>query len=134
MTKIAAALAGLVLAAAGVASVQLLAAGEPAGASPLTLGTTAGTTTAETAGIVTTGATATVDTAADVSGPCDEAEHADDPRCAPGAVDDDRSGTRGGDDDDRAEADDSSGRSGGDDDHDDHDEDDDRSGSNSGRS
>ena len=69
--------------------------------------TTGETTTAETTtGETTTGAT-TTNEAEDVSGPCDEAEHADDPRC-----------TGGGEDADR--------------DHDD-DEDDDRSGSNSGR-
>jgi hypothetical protein len=37
----------------------------------------------------------------DLSGPCDEAEHANDPRCAgaaaPAAADDDRGGDRGGD-------------------------------------
>lgn len=61
----------------------------------------------------TTFASTTEDDSGDVSGPCDEAEHAGDPRCAGGLAppeDDDA-------DDDR-------------DDHDDHD---DRSGSNSGR-
>jgi hypothetical protein len=56
----------------------------------------------------------------DVSGPCDEAEHAGDPRCSGAGVeddDDDQSGPGGGDDDRRG---------GGNDDED-------RSGSNSGR-
>jgi hypothetical protein len=80
-------------------------------------GTTTGrTTTAETTTAVTTTTATTTTETEDVSGPCDEAEHADDPRCTGIAA--------GGDDDDR----------GGDDDHgdDDH-QDDDRSGSNSGR-
>lgn len=80
--------------------------------------TTQGTTTQET---TTSAATTTVeDEAADISGPCDEAEHANDPRCTDGADDD------GGDDDDR------SGRRGGDVETDDDNDDDDRSGSNSG--
>ena len=89
---------------------------------------TSGATTSGT----TTGAT-TTNHADDVSGPCDEPEHATDPRCtgAAGAQADDD-----GDDDDRAEDDDHGrhhGR-GGDDDHgDDHGGDSDRSGSNSGR-
>ena len=78
-----------------------------------------GATTA--AGTTTTTGTTTTDEAEDVSGPCDEAEHADDPRCAGGVA-------TGGDDD----GDDDHGERGGDDDHDD-DDDEDRSGSNSGR-
>jgi hypothetical protein len=79
--------------------------------------TTAGTTTAAT--------TAGTTTAGDISGPCDEAEHRNDPRCTGGAAaDDDNSGPGGGgddgDDDDRGEDDDG-------------DDDDDRSGSNSGK-
>jgi hypothetical protein len=63
----------------------------------------------------------------DISGPCDEAEHANDPRCVGGALDDDRGGNSG------------PGRSDADDDDDDHGGrghdggGDDRSGSNSGR-
>jgi hypothetical protein len=46
----------------------------------------------------------TTDDPSDVSGPCDEAEHRNDPRCAAGAASDDNSGqshgrNRGGDDD-----------------------------------
>lgn len=69
-----------------------------------------GATTA--AGATTTTGTTTTDEADDVSGPCDEAEHADDPRCTGGVATD------------------------ADDDHDDNDDDnddEDRSGSNSGR-
>ena len=116
-----------------------------------------GTTTDDT----TTGAT-TTDDAGDVSGPCDEAEHRNDPRCAGttvpapapavtgGTTTDDDAGDISGPcdeaehrndprctgaanlDDDRDD-DDRSGR--GDDDHgnDDDEDDDDRSGSNSGR-
>jgi hypothetical protein len=48
-----------------------------------------------TTGATTTGATTTVRTVEDVSGPCDEAEHRNDPRCTGGAAraerrDDDR--------------------------------------------
>jgi hypothetical protein len=85
------------------------------------------TTSGET---TTTNETATLGTTTnetqDVSGPCDEAEHADDPRCTgaePG--DDDRQG-RGGDDDRRGRDDDGKRNQN---DHDDND----RSGSNSGR-
>ncbi|HUP33255.1 MAG TPA: hypothetical protein VM184_09510 [Gaiellaceae bacterium] len=74
--------------------------------------TTTGTTTART---TTTGA------GVDISGRCDEAEHADDPRCTGGVTggndrDDDHSGPGRGGDDDR-----------------DDDDDEDRSGSNRGR-
>jgi hypothetical protein len=56
----------------------------------------------------------------DISGPCDEAEHANDPRCTGSTTDDDRSG-RGSDDDDRSghgddDRDGSSGRGSDDDD------------------
>ncbi len=70
-------------------------------------------------------AAATTSTVGDVRGPCDEAEHRNDPRCT-GAGEDDRTG-RGGDDHDNGTAD-----RGGDDDDNDNDNDD-RSGSNSGR-
>ena len=85
------------------------------GGATMTGATTTGTTTT---GSTTTGATPTGGTTTggddDLSGPCDEAEHANDPRCT-GA------GGGGDDHDDRD-----------DDDHGDRD-DDDRSGSNSGR-
>ena len=83
--------------------------------------TTQRTTTAAT----TTAATTTVEDEVeneveDVSGPCDEAEHANDPRCAGGATtgddddgDDDRSGAnKGSDDDDGGDDDDNDDRSG----------------------
>ena len=120
MTKLIAILAGGLLLGAGVASVQLLGSSSPARAA----GTTAGST--ETVTVTTPAPVATTPAAVDVSGPCDEAEHATDPRCT-GA------GAAETDDDDRAEPDDRGGHQGrgGDDRHgDDHD---DRSGSNSGR-
>jgi hypothetical protein len=54
----------------------------------------------------------------DISGPCDEAEHANDPRCTGSAPSDDGSGRHSGGDDDsgRQGGDDDSGHSGGDDD------------------
>jgi hypothetical protein len=71
------------------------------------------TGTTETTGTVTTTATTATGTVEDISGPCDEAEHANDPRCTGPAVtaDDDNSGHGGGDDDH-----DNSGHGGGDDD------------------
>jgi hypothetical protein len=62
----------------------------------------------------------------DVSGPCDEAEHANDPRCTGAATSTDDRGRDDGATDDRSGSD--SGRGGGDDDS----GGDDRSGSNSG--
>jgi len=95
-------------------------------------GTTTGTTTgdAATTGATTTDVTRTGRTTTlggDISGPCDEAEHRNDPRCTGAAGDDDNSGPGSGDDrdDDRE---DNSGPGSGDDR-----DDDDRSGSNSGR-
>jgi hypothetical protein len=75
----------------------------------------------------TTVATTTATLGEDVRGPCDEAEHANDPRCTgiAAAGDDDRSGPGGREHDDDA-GDDHSGPGRGPDD-------DDRSGSNSGR-
>ena len=87
--------------------------------------TTSGTTTDdEPASVPAPAPATTTDDGEDISGPCDEAEHANDPRCTGGAADDDR----GGDGDD-------SGRgSGRDDDNDDDDDShEDRSGSNSGK-
>jgi hypothetical protein len=75
--------------------------------------TTAATTTGREAG-------------EDVSGPCDEAEHANDPRCTGAATSTDDRGRDDGATDDRSGSD--SGRGGGDDDS----GGDDRSGSNSG--
>ena len=79
--------------------------------------------------------TTTGDDAGDISGPCDEAEHANDPRCTgaaptdssgpgPGGQDDDNSGPGGGDEDnsgpgsgdDEGEEHDNSGPGNGDDD------------------
>src|SRR5215210_2253061 len=84
----------------------------------------------------TTGATGTTETTPptsteageDVSGPCDEAEHADDPRCTGGATttDDDRRGRGRDHAEDDGRADDHGGRGRGDDGGED------RSGSNSG--
>jgi hypothetical protein len=136
--KLIAILAGALLMGGGIAAVQLVGSSDPAGAGTTSTGTTtvgtttldattAGTTTAETTTGLTTTTPAPAATGEDISGPCDELEHANDPRCTGGAVDDDRSGT-GGDGDDHD--DDRSGRGGGGDD----DHDDDRSGSNSGRS
>jgi hypothetical protein len=86
-----------------------------------TLGTTETSPTTETTDTTETETTPTTTTEApgDISGPCDEAEHANDPRCTVGVVpreDDDHSGRgRGGDD-----FDDHSGRGRGGDDFDDH--------------
>jgi hypothetical protein len=93
--------------------------------------TTLGTTTLDTTTGAATTAGGTTTTGDDISGPCDEAEHANDPRCTGAAGGDDDNSGPGSGDDDRDDRDDrdNSGPGGGDDDRDD----DDRSGSNSGR-
>lgn len=70
--------------------------------------TTDTTTTATTSGTTTSGTT----TSADISGPCDEAEHRNDPRCTGGAAtddggdyEDDRSGPNRDSDDDAGDDD-----------------------------
>jgi hypothetical protein len=97
-------------------------------------GTTTGATTAATTAATTTddivignAPAATTTNGVDISGPCDEAEHANDPRCTGTAAaddgDHDNSGSGSGDDNDR---DDNSGHGSG------HDNDDDNSGHGSG--
>ena len=112
-------IAAAVLATGAWAGTSLLDDSDPARTVSLQGATTGATTTAATTAATTTGAE-------DISGPCDEAEHANDPRCTGGARSDDSSGRSG--DDDRGD-DDRGGNDnrGGDDDHED------RSGSNSGR-
>ena len=127
----------------GVLSLALLGTGvlvgvaggldsEPVRSVSLPGSTTGNTTTGDTTtGRTTTGTT--TDDAGDISGPCDEAEHRNDPRCTGTGEREDNSGPRsGGDDRDDDREDNSGPGSGGDDDRDD-DNDDDRSGSNSGR-
>ena len=118
-------LVGVALVAGGIAAAQLTAGNDPEPRLSLASASVPGTTIAETTG--TTGATTTAaSTVEDVSGPCDEAEHANDPRCTGAAT----TTTRGDDDradDDRQGSNRGSGGGGDDDDHDD-----DRSGSNSG--
>ena len=91
------------------------------------------TTGRTTTGTTTVGATTTG--VEDISGPCDEVEHRNDPRCTGAGADDrdDNSGPGSGGDDGDDDREDNSGSGsgpGGDDDRDDND--DDRSGSNSG--
>jgi hypothetical protein len=131
MTKLLIGLLGaLVLATGGYAAAAGLDDTEPARTVSLP-GATTSDDAELTTGTTTTAATTTVEDDAvtgnppvstgtiDMSGPCDEAEHANDPRCTgAGGVEHDN---------------DNSGRGSGDDDHnDDHGGDDDRSGSNSG--
>ena len=89
--------------------------------------TTGTTTTDDTVGGTGTATTFTGTTGGDISGPCDEAEHANDPRCTGGTTTDDHRGT----DDDHGGDDDRSGSNRGSDDNDN--DGDDRSGSNSGK-
>jgi hypothetical protein len=126
MNKLIIGLVAFVLLAAGGA----LAGGAISDSSPAadlsTGNSTSGTTTDGTTTIGTTTAEDRTTSVGDLSGPCDEAEHANDPRCAgtsPGAVttagDDrhrDRSGPNRGSDDDRAEDGDRHGRNRGGDD------------------
>src|SRR5687767_9285960 len=94
MTKLIAIIAGLSLGTLGVASAQMASSGEPAngaGTGTTTIDTVeAGTTTTETAETTTTTedrpAVTGREPGEDVRGPCDEAEHANDPRCAGGAT------------------------------------------------
>ena len=111
-------LVAVALVAGGVAAAQLTAGEEPEPRLSLASATVPGTT-AETTG--TTGTTGE-----DVSGPCDAAEHANDPRCTGAAT----TTTRGEDDrgaDDRGGSNSGPGGGGDDDNHAD-----DRGGSNSG--
>jgi hypothetical protein len=117
MTKLLIALGGAGLAA--LATVLAVALGDTGSRTP-TLATNTATTTR----------TATVEerreAGEDVRGPCDEAEHANDPRCTGiAATGDDRSGPGGREHDDDADEDHSGPGRGSDDD--------DRSGCNSGR-
>jgi hypothetical protein len=80
MTKLIIGLAALVLLAAGGA----LAGGSLADSSSSDVGVTTGTTTNDTstAARTSTAPTQTREPGEDLRGPCDEAEHANDPRCA----------------------------------------------------
>jgi hypothetical protein len=73
----------------------------------------------------TTETTATTETGEDVSGPCDEAEHANDPRCTGVVTTDDDERGRHGDDDHRGRGEDRSGSNSGPSDHSGHGSDDD---------
>jgi hypothetical protein len=131
MTKLLIGLLGaLVLATGGYAAAASLDDAEPVRTVSLP-GPTTSDDDVRTTGTTTTAATTTVEDdivtgnppvatgTIDISGPCDEAEHANDPRCT---------GAGGVEHDDG-----NSGRGSGDDDHDDdHGGDDNRSGSNSG--
>ena len=70
-------LVAVALVAGGIAAAQLTAGNDPEPRLSLASASVPGTTTAETTGTTTTAAS----TVEDVSGPCDEAEHANDPRC-----------------------------------------------------
>ena len=131
MTKLLIGLLGAgVLATAGYAASTGLDDTTPGRTVSLPAATSPGTTTADTTTEDTTTAASRTDaapddivvgatTGVDVSGPCDEAEHAGDPRCSSGgAVDDhevdDRHGRgRGGDDDGGHGEDDRSGSNSG---------------------
>jgi len=107
MTKLVISLLGAgVLATGGWAAASGLDESQPARTVSLpgatsTDDTTTGLTTNTTTAATTTGTTGTT-TTEDISGPCDEAEHANDPRCTGGITtadeggDDDRSGSNSG--------------------------------------
>ena len=82
-----------VLATGGYAAAAGLDDADPARTVSLPAATTGGgTTTDDTATVdtttaaTTTGGTTTTDESEDISGPCDEAEHANDPRCTGAAT------------------------------------------------
>jgi hypothetical protein len=136
MTKLLIGLLGAgVLATAGFAASTGLDDTTPARTVSLPAATTTGTTADDTSAEGTSTAATTTDAAADnivvggttgvdVSGPCDEAEHAGDPRCT-GGVDADHEGDDDGHHSGHGRGGDDEGDHGGDDD--------DRSGSNSGK-
>lgn len=125
MSKLVIGLAAFILLAAGGALAgNALTGSSPGVATTATTTTTSRTTTNDD----TTTSTSTVETGEDMSGPCDEAEHADDPRCAGAAAADE---PRDRADDDGNEAHSNRGPGGGDHADDDHGNDD-RSGSNRG--
>ena len=140
MTKILIGMLSLALVGTGglVAAVEGFGGSDPLPTVSLPAASTDSTTTGETTTeTTTTVATTTAGTTTgtttgedeDISGPCDEAEHANDPRCTGAAtVDDDRDDDRGHDDD---RDDDRSGPGHGDDD--DHDDDSGGDEDNSGR-
>ena len=105
MTKILIGMLSLALVGTGglVAAVEGLGGSDPLPSVSLpdagTTGTTTGATTGTTTGTTTVGTTTGTTTGEndDVSGPCDEAEHANDPRCTGAAVADDHRDDRGGD-------------------------------------
>src|SRR5215204_7518720 len=96
MNKLIIGLAAFVLLAAGGALAGGAISDDSSSGFTTTGTTTNGTTTAETQ----TTPTVSTTTGEDISGPCDEAEHANDPRCIGGVTttdgDDDRSGPNRG--------------------------------------
>jgi len=125
MSKLLAGVIAALIVGVGVAAASSLNSSND----PVRSGNTISTSDDATGTTTDVGTTTTTGTGVDISGPCDEAEHADDPRCAgtgAGPVTDDRGDDA---DDHRGRADDNRGHRGGDDDHGD---DEDRSGSNSG--
>ena len=124
MSKLVIGLAAFILLAAGGALAGNALTDSSPGVATTATTTAPGTTTNDD----TATSTSTLETGEDVSGPCDEAEHANDPRCtgaAPAGEREDRADT----DDDKAHS--NRGPGGGDHGDDDH-GDDDRSGSNRG--
>jgi hypothetical protein len=114
MSKLLAGIIAALLVGVGVAAASSLTTrnDDPVPTSSIsTLDSTASTGPAESTGTTETTPTTSTETGEDVSGPCDEAEHANDPRCTGGATttDDDRRG-RGRDDDDDDRADNHGGR------------------------
>jgi hypothetical protein len=125
MSKLLAGVIAALIVGVGVAAASSLNSSND----PVRTGNTISTSDDATGTTTDVRTTTTTGTGVDISGPCDEAEHADDPRCTDagaGPVTDDR-----GDDvdDHRGRGDDNRGHRGGDDDHG---GDEDRSGSNSG--
>src|SRR5687767_7510159 len=103
MTKLLISLLGAgVLATGGWAAASGLDDSQPARTVSLPGATSTDDTTTGTTTAATPAATTTTTTADDNSGPCDEAEHANDPRCTGGVTtdddrgDDDRSGSNSG--------------------------------------
>jgi hypothetical protein len=79
MTKLLAGIVAALLVGVGVAAASSLSASDDPVPTGSTLDSTASSGTTESTG--TTETTRTTQTGEDLSGPCDEAEHANDPRC-----------------------------------------------------
>src|SRR5215210_828001 len=112
MSKLLAGIIAALLVGVGVAAASSLTTSNDDPVPTSSISTVDSTGTTGATGTTETTPPTSTETGEDVSGPCDEAEHADDPRCTGGATttDDDRRGRGRNDDADEDRADDHGGR------------------------